>query len=120
MDSGWAALLGAVVGGVATFATTWLNAHLERTKTDPADEAAKKLLLALLDRPKFKWSSIDTLANVVGTDEAVVRRLLLEIGARGSMRDGKLWGLVSRNPLIDSDGRAARDPETIEDPHADG
>jgi hypothetical protein len=99
MDSGWAALLGSVVGGIGTFGATWLNAYLNRKKPDPSEEAAKALLRAMLNRPKWKWANIRTLANVVGTDEQTVRRLLLLIGARGSMKDGAVWGLTSINPI---------------------
>jgi len=99
MDSGWAALLGSVVGGIGTFGATWLNAHLSRQKPDPSEEAAKALLLAMLNRPNWHWANIHTLANVVGTDEQTVRRLLLQIGARGSMKDGAVWGLTSLNPI---------------------
>ena len=102
MDSGWAAVLGSVVGGLLTLAATWLNAYLNRKRPDPSDEAAKKLLLSMLDRKGWGWANIDTLANVVGTDHAQVRKLLLEIGARGSMQDGSTWGLVSRNPIKDT------------------
>ncbi len=102
MDSGWAAILGSIVGGLGTFAATWLSAYLNRKQPDPSEEAAKKLLLTMLDRETWGWASIDTLANVVGTDHAHVRKLLLEIGARGSMRDGNTWGLISRNPIGDA------------------
>jgi hypothetical protein len=118
MDSGWAAIIGSLVGGAGTFGATWLSAHLNRKKPDPADEAAKNLLRVLLEGGRFGWRTIDTLANVVGTDEQTVRRLLLEIGARGSMKDGRLWGLITRNP-VPADPLAA-DPEVIEDPYADG
>ena len=92
-----------MVGGIGTFAATWLSAHLNRKQPDPTDEAAKKLLLSMLDRESWQWAGIDTLANVVGADHARVRELLLQIGARGSMRDGNIWGLISRNPISDTE-----------------
>jgi hypothetical protein len=52
-----------------------------------------------------------TLANVVGTDEPTVRRFLLEVGARGSAKDGAFWGLVSRNPLRSADGDYDPEPD---------
>ena len=103
MDSGWFVVLGSVVGGLGTFAATWLSAHLNRKRPDPSDEAAKKLLQSILDRKNWQWASIDTLANVIGADHARVRDLLLQIGARGSMRDGNTWGLISRNPIKDAE-----------------
>lgn len=101
MDSGLAALLGSVVGGIGTFGATWLNVHVNRKRPDPAEEATKQLLRELLDHPDHDWRHMHTLANVVGLDQSTVRRLLLQIGARGSTRDGNLWGLVSRHPLTD-------------------
>lgn len=117
MDSGWAAVIGSVVGGLGTFAATYLSAYLSRKKPDPSEEAAKGLLRSLLDNPTWTWRSLDSLANVVGTNEETVRRLLLEIGARGSMRDGRLWGLTSRNPITGDE--LSKDPRAISDPHAD-
>jgi hypothetical protein len=99
MDSGWAAIIGSAVGGIGTFAATWLSGYLNRKRPDPSEEAAKTLLRKMLEAPQWKWRRIKTLANVVGTDEATVRHFLLEIGARGSMSDPGHWGLVSRNPL---------------------
>ena len=112
MDSGWAAVLGSLVGGVGTFGATWLNARLNRKTPDPAEEAAKRLLKEMLEDRMFKWRHILTLANVVGTDQQTVRRLLLEIGARGSMNSGDFWGLVSRNPM--KEPNSDYDPEQAE------
>jgi hypothetical protein len=110
MDSGWAAVIGSAVGGLGTFAATWLSARLNRKEPNPSEEAAKALLRKLLETPGYHWRRIDTLANVVGTDEVTVRRLLLEIGARGSMRNGQYWGMTSRNPLEGPEGEIVEDP----------
>jgi hypothetical protein len=117
MDAGLAALIAAAIATLGTLAGTWLNDYLARLRKDPSEQAAKTLLLTLLNQ-KWRWRTIDTLANVVGTDEATVRRLLLEIGARGSMRDGRLWGLTTRNPIANRD-LLAEDPSIIEDPEPD-
>ena len=106
MDSGLAALFGSCVGGMGTFGATWLNVHLSRKKPDPAEEATKRLLRELLEHPIIDWQHLHTLSNVVGLDDQSVRRLLLEIGARGSTKDGDFWGLVSRHPLIDASSDA--------------
>lgn len=98
----------------ASFGSIWLKDYLDRKRTSPADKAAKGLIQKLLEEDRFGWRTVDTLANVVGTDEATVRRLLLEIGARGSMKDGRLWGLLSRNPLTKDP--LGDDPGIIEDP----
>ena len=51
----------------------------------------------------LKWRSLSTLSNVTGLDEDEAKRLLVEIGARGSETDPNLWGLISRNPLPEHD-----------------
>ena len=51
----------------------------------------------------FSWRSLSTLSNVTGLDEDEAKRLLVEIGARGSETNPSLWGLVSRNPLPEHD-----------------
>jgi hypothetical protein len=118
MDSGVAALVGsiggAIVGTLGTLGTTWLSAHLNKKKPDAAEEAAKVLLRTLLNRPKWKWARIETLSNAVGSDEVTVRRLLLEIGARGSLIDGHVWGLLSRNPISDQADKEGSDAVFLE------
>jgi hypothetical protein len=99
MDSGWAAIFGSIVGGIGTFGATWLNVHLNRSRADQADESAKGLLTEMLAAQEYKWRSIRSLSNVIGLSEELTRKLLLEIGARGSEKNPELWGLISRNPL---------------------
>jgi hypothetical protein len=102
MDSGWAAVIGSIVGGVGSFAATWLSAHLNRKRPDPADEAAKTLLRKMLGSEKYPWRKLQSLSNVIGADEATTRRLLLEVGARGDVGQGAVWALVSRRPVDES------------------
>jgi hypothetical protein len=45
------------------------------------------------------WRNISTLSRVVGADEETTKKLLIEIGARGSELDDKLWGLIKYHPL---------------------
>lgn len=117
MDSGWAVVLGGMVGVIGTWGTTWLNHRYAQAQKNEQEEAAKALLKELLETPEYHWRRIDTLANVVGVNEPTVRRLLLEIGARGSMRNGKYWGLVSRNPIRSPEpGHPLEDPSFPNDP----
>ncbi|HWA92453.1 MAG TPA: hypothetical protein VG889_20625 [Rhizomicrobium sp.] len=109
MDSGWAAVVGSIVGGIGTFSATWLSAHLNRARPDPSTEAAKQLLKKMLQSRGFEWRTIVTMSNVVGLPEAETRKLLLEIGARGAENDPELWGLISRNPLKEMDASKAAD-----------
>lgn len=117
MDSGLAAVLGSLVGSIGTLGTTWLSVYLKKEKPDAADLATKGLLREMLEHPTLKWRQISTLSNVVGQSEEKVRRVLLEIGARGSARDGELWALVSRCPLKEAQSDMCLD-EAVEEAEA--
>jgi hypothetical protein len=112
MDSGLAALSGALggalIGAIATLGGTLLNAHLARTRPNPADETAKALLTYMLKVKELRWRTIHTMANVIGRTDERTRELLLAIGARGSEANPDLWGLISRNPLPPQSG--VKDP----------
>lgn len=40
-----------------------------------------------------------TLSRVIGADEETTKRLLIELGARGSEKDDGLWGLIENHPF---------------------
>lgn len=89
-------ILGVVAGTVATAASKYWFEDRPRKK---ADEERRKLLKRMLDHPTHTWRTFDRLKHVIGADDETTKRLLLEIGARGS-EDGKpLWGMISRNPF---------------------
>jgi len=45
---------------------------------------------------------VEVIARATGTTEEECRRLLIEIGARGSLsEDEELWALLSRKPIIE-------------------
>jgi len=45
---------------------------------------------------------VGVIARATGTTEEECRRLLIEIGARGSLsEDEELWALLSRKPIIE-------------------
>jgi len=69
MDSGLAALIGSVIGGLTTCGVTWLSAHLNRTRPNPADEAAKAILTHMLQVKELRWRTIHTMANVIGLND---------------------------------------------------
>jgi hypothetical protein len=52
---------------------------------------------------EHRWRDIGTLANVIGLDVTTTKEYLILLGARGSQKDGKMWGLLSRNPLSEED-----------------
>jgi hypothetical protein len=100
MDSGWAGILGAVVGGAASIAATWLSDTLRNRQANRLSTIRKQRLTQLLSGDKFTWRSIEVLSDAIGADEEATAALLLEIGARRSMASGKdSWALISRAPF---------------------
>lgn len=102
MDCGSAGFLGAIAGGVATLGGIILTDQLKSRRQVRKDKPRKELLKKMLEKG-FKWRSLSTLANVTGLDDDETKRLLVEIGARGSETDPSVWGLISRNPLPEHD-----------------
>lgn len=73
----------------------------EKEEDDPYDAIAMKLLE---DQLKLKkWTDIKTLENITGLNTEFTRQYLILLKARGSRKDGKKWGLVSKNPLSEED-----------------
>lgn len=74
---------------------------LELNISAPVFAARTKLLREMLEARD--WRKLSTLSSVVGTDLETTRRLLIELGARGSEKlrqDGEeVWGLISKHPL---------------------
>jgi hypothetical protein len=99
MPEGFYVLIGTALGVFGSLGTTWLNAHLLEAKPDPATEARKKLLLAMLQDERFTWRKLHVLCHVIGADEATTKNLLLEIGGRASEDGENLWALVTRHPF---------------------
>ena len=98
MDSGGAAIIGALVGAgsglVTSVVTTLLTEHLRSGRANKLDVIRKGVLERLLTGSKYEWRAIGTLADAIGADEETTARLLLEIGARRSLAKGRdSWGL---------------------------
>jgi hypothetical protein len=103
------AVIGGVVGGIfgwgaAVFTAYWGPRKLEEWRADQEEERLhgprKRLLTKMLEDPKHEWRYLTTLAQVTGTTREECRRLLVEVGARGSstMREEgeeELWALIS-------------------------
>ncbi len=102
MDSGVLVLLGALIGATSTLCGIVLNGYIERTRKAETEAIPKTLLTKMLNGHR-DWRRLSTLTNVTGLSEADGKRLLLQLGARGSETNGALWGLISRNPLSDND-----------------
>ena len=101
----WIALIGLLGGIVGALLTLFGNVVLQWLKEMPKRELDKKrkaILAEMLDDTRFpeKWRELNTLSAVIGADEEETKRLLVEIGARGSEKaDGK-WGLVKNHPFL--------------------
>jgi len=91
--------IGAIIGSIATvvasIASHWWQEHINSAREEPR----RQMLQVMLNHSEYQWRSLETLMHVIGADEALTKRLLLEIGARASEDGKQLWGLVSRNPL---------------------
>ena len=90
---------GAVIGSVATVATSIVAHYLKTKALARRDEHRRDLLLQMLENPAYSWRRLDTLMHVIGADEKTTKNLLLELGARASEDGQPLWGLIARNPL---------------------
>ena len=90
-------LLGVVIGVLGTF----LRDYLQDRHRRKLDKGRKEMLLEMLRDNRFpkKWRAIATMSRVVGADEEVTKRLLIEVGARGSEKDDGLWGLIEYHPF---------------------
>jgi|SRR5580704_3463368 hypothetical protein len=102
MDSGTAALLGALIGSLSSPITTWFSDFLRHRRADRTDELRREQLRKILSLPKRKWRAVEYLAAAVGATEDKTIRLLLEIDARHSLtKSSTSWALVSRAPFPD-------------------
>jgi hypothetical protein len=95
------ALVSVVVGGLLTILGGILNHCLKQWTLAKKDKPRKKLLLEMLEDNRFAdhWRKLDTLMHVIGANEETTKRLLLEIGARGSEDKQELWGLIKHHPF---------------------
>jgi len=90
---------GVCLGAVIQISGNLMSHCLQQRLKDRTDIKRKELLITMLEDQRFSWRNLKTLMHVIGADDETTKRLLLEIGARGS-EDGKdLWGLIKRNPF---------------------
>lgn len=115
MDSGTAAVLGALIGGVVSPLTTWFSDFLRHRRSGRTDRIRRERLKTILNLPNRKFVALSSLARAVAADEKTTARLLLEIGARHSLRRSSTkWVLLSRAPFP-GDAAADQDREEGED-----
>lgn len=90
---------GAVIGSIATIAASIVAHCLKAHAAAKREKPRRDLLIQMLKDPQHNWRKLDTLMHVIGADEQITKRLLLEVGARASEDGQPLWGLIERNPL---------------------
>lgn len=98
LDAGWAAILGAVVGGILTVIGNVIMHWLKSYRTNKLNDARRKTLKRLLSHKKYKWRELDTLMASIGADKETTCELLLEIEARAGIPNGQVWALEERAP----------------------
>jgi macrodomain Ter protein organizer (MatP/YcbG family) len=103
MSKGGSEVLIAVITLIATLSGTVLNEAIRAYRKRKADKPRKAILLQMLKKEHPDWRDLKTLSRVAGLTESEARRLLIEIGARGSetRQEGgaELWSLIERHPL---------------------
>jgi hypothetical protein len=94
-------LLGVVVGALLQILGNILAQWCKQRAAAKKDEPRKKLLKEMLEDERFPqhWRKLDTLMHVIGANEETTKRLLFEIGARGSEDQQQLWGLRKYHPF---------------------
>jgi hypothetical protein len=80
-------LLGVIVGGALQILARELADRRDRR----ADDGRKRILRQMLDHDTLTWRKLSTCQRVIGADVDTTKRLLVEIGARGSESDETLW-----------------------------
>ena len=104
----WVAVVGliGVVAGAAIAVIGGVLLHwLQDAPRRKLDEGRKQLLLQMLRDARFqdRWRKMNTLSRVIGADDEATKRLLIEVGARGSEKDDGLWGLIESHPFSQVD-----------------
>lgn len=94
-------IIGAIVGSLLTLIGNILLHCLKDQPKRNLDNKRKELLREMLNDERFheKWRNLSTLAAVIGTDEQEAKRLLIDIGARGSEKNDGKWGLIKNHPF---------------------
>jgi hypothetical protein len=90
-------IAGAVIAVLGSIVLHWLQDGPRRR----LEGGRKELLLQMLRDGRFqdRWRKLSTLSRVIGADEDSTKRLLIDVGARGSEKDDGLWGLIESHPF---------------------
>jgi gas vesicle protein len=104
------AFIGGAIGGVLGVVGTLVSSYYgprkieewrEKTKEEKFNGPRKRLLMQMLKDSKFpNGRTIETLSKVTGTEKTECRRLLIEIGARGTLLKDEKEGWTFK-PITD-------------------
>ncbi|MCE2748284.1 MAG: hypothetical protein LW715_05760 [Rhodobacter sp.] len=101
----WSSFFSAALGGAIAIASQiaidWWKERPKR-QLDEKRKATLKLLLDPQNMPAEAhdgWRNIVTLQRVVGASEDDTKRLLVELGARGSTQKKDMWAMIANKPL---------------------
>ena len=97
----WMVLTGAVVGSLLTLLGNVVMQCLKERSLAKKDKARKELLRTMLEDNRFAdhWRKLDTLMHVIGANAETTKRLIIDLGARGSEDGQELWGLIKYHPF---------------------
>ena len=94
-------LVGTIVGAATAVGGSVIVHRLQTRRKNALDASRTKLLDQMLELRD--WRKLSTLSSVIGADDETTRRLLVELGARGSERrredEDEVWGLIRKHPL---------------------
>lgn len=99
-------LAGVVIGSVITVLGNIVLHKIQDGPRQKLDNSRKELLIRMLSDSRFPrgWRELSILSRVIGADDETTKRLLFEVGARGSEKDDDMWGLIERHPFNDKMG----------------
>lgn len=98
-------LVGVVIGAAVTVVGNIVLHKMQNGPQHKLDNSRKALLKNMLNDTRFPqgWRELPTLSRVIGADDETTKRLLFEVGARGSEKDDNMWGLIERHPFNKGD-----------------
>ncbi|MGB3553275.1 MAG: hypothetical protein WBA25_01395 [Jannaschia sp.] len=111
----WGTILAGLIGGIIALILKviseimldcYRNRNVRQTETSQREMLRTMLDPAVMKCVKNKsggvgveWRTFATLSSAIGADEVTTKRLLIEVGARGSAKDGRMWALKREKPL---------------------
>lgn len=93
------ALIGAAIGAGTGLGAVYLQHNLANKNDRELAGKRKDILIKMLTIESKPWRDLEMMSKVIGASAEETKRLLFEIGARGSETENEVWALMSRKPL---------------------